>query len=233
MLLAATTAGAQDARTVIGNASKAMGVDNLTSVSYFGVATNFNLGQNSNANNPWPRQNLNDYVRAIDFAQPASRATAVTYAMPPQGNPAASGQFQQNITPAQAAWAQQLEIWITPWGFLKGAAANNATSRTTGSGANRQHVVTWSPAAPKSPGGQPYKLVGYINARTNLVDKVETWLEHPIFGDMLVETSYSGYRDSNGLKFPAEIRQTRAGWPSFEMFVQGATRQSGQPAGSC
>lgn len=223
MLLAATTAGAQDAKTVISNSAKAMGIDNVTSVSYFGVAANYNLGQNSNANNPWPRQNLNDYVRAIDFSQPASRATATTYAMPPQGNPASIGQFQQNITPAQAAWGQQLEIWITPWGFLKGAAANSATSRTTGSGANRQYVVTWSPAAPKSPGGQPYKLVGYINAQSNLVDKVETWLEHPIYGDMLVSTSYSGYRDSYGLKFPAEIRQTRAGWPSFDMFVQGAT----------
>ncbi len=223
LMLFAATAGAQDAKTVIGNSSRAMGVDNLASVSYFGAATAYNLGQNSNANNPWPRQNQNDYVRAIDFAQPASRATATTYAMTPQGNAAAIGQFQQNITPAQAAWAQQLEIWITPWGFLKGAAANNATSRTTGSGANRQYVVTWSPAAPKSPGGQPYKLVGYINTQTNLVDRVETWLEHPIFGDMHVDTRYSGYRDSYGLKFPAEIRQTRAGWPSFDMFVQGAT----------
>ena len=76
LMLFAATAGAQDAKTVIGNSSKAMGVDNLTSVSYFGVATAFNLGQNSNANYPWPRQNQNDYVRAIDFAQPASRATA-------------------------------------------------------------------------------------------------------------------------------------------------------------
>ena len=223
MLLAATTAGAQNAGTVISNSAMAMGTGNLTSVRYFGVATNFNVGQNSNANNPWPRQNLNDYVRAIDFAQPALRSTAVTWAMPPQGNPASQGQFQQNITPAQAAWGQQLEIWITPWGFLKGAAANNATSRTSGSGANRQHVVTWSPANIKSPGGQPYKLVGYINARTNLVDRVDTWVEHPIFGDLQVETRYSSYRDSYGLKFPAEIRQTRAGWPSFEMFVQGAT----------
>ena len=81
MLLAATTAGAQDAKTVISNSTKAMGIDNVTSVSYFGVAANYNLGQNSNANNPWPRQNLNDYVRAIDFAQPASRATA-TKVMP-------------------------------------------------------------------------------------------------------------------------------------------------------
>jgi hypothetical protein len=38
----------------------------------------------------------------------------------------------QNITSANNGWAQQLEIWITPWGFFKGAAANNATVRTQG-----------------------------------------------------------------------------------------------------
>jgi glyoxylase-like metal-dependent hydrolase (beta-lactamase superfamily II) len=223
VLLAATTAAAQDARTVISNASRALGADNLSSITYYGAAANFNLGQNSNANNPWPRQNLSDYSRSIDFTQPASRATAVTFAATPQGGPPTQGQFQQTITPAQMTWAQQLEIWVTPWGFVKGAAANNATSRTTGSGAARQHVVTWSPPHIKSPGGQPYRVVGYINAQTNLVDKVETWLEHPIFGDMLVETSYSGYRDNNGVKFPAEIVQRRAGWRTFEAYVQGAS----------
>jgi glyoxylase-like metal-dependent hydrolase (beta-lactamase superfamily II) len=63
--------------------------------------------------------------------------------------------------------------------------------------------------------------VGYINARTNLVERVETWLEHPVFGDMLVEALYSAYRDNNGVKFPAEIVQRRAGWRTFEAFVQG------------
>lgn len=222
LTLLGATAGAQNAQTVISNASKAMGADTLTSLSYYGTGANFNLGQNSNANNPWPRQNLNDYRRTIDFAQPASLAWAVTYGSPPQGTPPVMGVFQQVITPAQAAWGQQLEIWVTPWGFLKGAAANNATARTTGRGADRQHVVTWSPASPKSPGGQSYTVVGYIDADSNLVEKVETKLEHPIFGDMAVEVTYSGYRDYSGVKIPAEIVQSRAGWPTFQAFVQGA-----------
>lgn len=142
MLLAAMTATAQDAKTVIGNATKAMGADTLTSISYFGSAANFSLGQNSNASNPWPRTNLNDYRRIIDFVQSASLAWAVTYGSPPQGTPPVMGVFQQSITPTQQTWAQQLEIWVTPWGFLKGAAANNATVRTTGSGANRRYEVT-------------------------------------------------------------------------------------------
>src|SRR5262249_44614528 len=74
----------------------------------------------------------------------------------------------------------------------------------------------------KSSGGQPYKVVGYINSQ-NLVEKVQTWLENPIFGDMLVETEYTQYRDgANGLKFPAQIVQKRGGWPTFTAYILGA-----------
>jgi glyoxylase-like metal-dependent hydrolase (beta-lactamase superfamily II) len=73
----------------------------------------------------------------------------------------------------------------------------------------------------KSPSGQAYRVVGYVNSQ-NLVDKVETWLENPIFGDMLVETTYSDYRDNNGLKYPTSIVQRRGGWPTFEAQILGA-----------
>src|SRR5688572_2781717 len=214
--LIAQPALAQDAKTVLANASKAMGADTVTSVTLVGSGANYNLGQNNNANGPWPRVNLNDYRRTIDLSQPALRASAVTWAAPPQGTPAVQGAFNQVITPANAAWAQQLEIWTTPWGFLKGAAANNATSRTQNVNGRRFHVVTWN-APVKSPGGAPYRVVGYINALTNYVDRVETWLENPVFGDLLVETVYSGWREgANGFMFPSSIVQTRAGWPVFD-----------------
>ena len=125
-------AAAQDGKAVIAAAAKAMGADTLNGISYYGAGATFNLGQSNNANGAWPRSNVSDYVRSIDFTQPASRATGVTFVAPVTGGPAVQGQFQQNVTPANAAWAQQLEIWITPWGFLKGAAANNAIRRAPG-----------------------------------------------------------------------------------------------------
>src|SRR5687768_804452 len=202
--LIAQPALAQDAKTVLANASKAMGADTVTSVTLVGSGANYNLGQNNNAQGPWPRVNLNDYRRTIDLNAPASRATAVTWAAPPQGTPAVQGAFNQVITPTNTQWAQQLEIWITPWGFLKGAAANNATSRTQTVNGRRVHVVTWN-APVKSPGGQPYRVVGHINAQTNMLDRVETWVENPIFGDLLVETTYGNWREGlNGFKFPSD-----------------------------
>src|SRR5688572_33422400 len=116
----ASPAAAQSAATVIATASKAMGADGLSSIHYYGVAQAGNLGQNNNANQPWPMAAQNDYVRAIDFSQPASRATWATYAVPVTGGRAtlAQGtpQTQQLITPQAQGWANQLEIWVTPWG---------------------------------------------------------------------------------------------------------------------
>ena len=220
-LLLTQTLTAQDAKSVIATASKAMGIDGLSSIHYYGVAQNGNFGQNNNANQPWPMANANDYVRAIDFAQPASRATWVNLAVPVTGGAAAPTPGQQIILPANTAWAQQLEIWITPWGFLKGAAANNATVRAQTVGGKRYQAVTFNSPV-KSPGGQPYRVVGYINSQ-NLVEKVQTWLENPIFGDMLVEADYTNYREgANGLKYPAQMVQKRGGWPTFQAYVLGA-----------
>ncbi|OFV90338.1 MAG: hypothetical protein A3H95_03495 [Acidobacteria bacterium RIFCSPLOWO2_02_FULL_64_15] len=210
-----SVATAQDARTVVSNASKAMGVENLNSVTMTGAGANFNLGQNTNANGPYPRANINQLVRTVDFTTPGLRASAETYGPGRGGGASAAGVFNQNITPMNTAWAQQLNIWTSPWGFLKGAAANTATTRVQTIGGKRYNVVTWSPAAPKSPSGQSYRVVGYINDQ-NLVEKVETWVENIMFGDMLVETTYSEYRDNNGLKYPTNIVQKSAGQPTFE-----------------
>jgi len=220
-LLAALSvpAAAQDGKAAIAAAAKAMGADNLNTISYYGAGATFNLGQSNNANGAWPRSNVSDYVRSIDFTQPSSRATGVTFVAPVTGGAAVQGQFQQNVTPANSTWAQQLEIWITPWGFLKGAAANNAIAAPQVVGTRPYTVVTWS-TPQKAPSGIPYKVVGYINNR-NLVDRVQTWIENPIFGDMLVEAIYTEYRDANGVKYPSTIVQKRGGQPVFEAQILG------------
>jgi glyoxylase-like metal-dependent hydrolase (beta-lactamase superfamily II) len=146
--------------------------------------------------------------------------------VPVTGGAAALNPGQQNITPENMTWAQQLETWIPPWGFLKGAAANSASVKAETVGGKRYQAVTFNSPI-KSPGGQPYKVVGYINNQ-NLVEKVQTWLENPIFGDMLVEAEYTQYRDAaNGLKFPTQIVQKRGGWPTFTAYILGAHANPG------
>lgn len=222
MVIAAAPATSQNAKSVIATASTAMGLDGVNSLYYYGSGRSYSIGQNNNANIPWPQTPLNDWVRAIDFSQPAMRTTWTTYAVPVTGGIPRLVPAQQNVTPAQASsWNQQLEIWTTPWGFIKGAAASgNATVKTENLGGKPHRVVTWNPAI-KSPGGQSYKVMGWINS-DNLVTKVNTWVEHNIFGDLLVESEYGFYREINGLKFPTEMVQRRAGWPVFDVQVLAA-----------
>jgi glyoxylase-like metal-dependent hydrolase (beta-lactamase superfamily II) len=130
------------------------------------------------------------------------------------------GVFNQNITGQQAStnWNQALNVWTTPWGFLKGAAANNATVRQQGG----QQVVSFSPPNLKSPSGQTYSVTGYINAQ-NQVSKVETRVDNAVVGDLLVEFEYSNYQNMNGVQVPTRIVQKQAGMQTFDAEIKAAT----------
>src|SRR5215475_11081907 len=129
---------AQDAKTVIANAQKALG--DLKSITYSGSAKDVSFQQcGANAadmncrGTHDPMRPINNYVRVIDLTAPLSRATGATNNIGAGGSTTvAPGTFSQQITAQQADVSQvwtlnSLELYITPWGFLKGAAANKAT----------------------------------------------------------------------------------------------------------
>jgi glyoxylase-like metal-dependent hydrolase (beta-lactamase superfamily II) len=226
---------AQDAAAVIASAQKALG--DLKSITYSGTAKDVAFQQcGSNAadmncrGTHDPMRPINNYVRVIDLTAPASRQTGAT------NNPAGGGAtipmpgtFFQQVTPQQAdvsqPWGNALELYLTPWGFLKGAAANNAmVSRRKVDGKNYT-VLTWSPAV-KAPSGKNYVINGYVNDQ-NIVERVETWLGDNIMGDMQIVATYSGWKDFGGVMAPSKIVQTRGGWPFFEVNVTAA---KGNPA---
>jgi glyoxylase-like metal-dependent hydrolase (beta-lactamase superfamily II) len=225
-----TSAAAQDAAAVVAAASKAMGADSLTSITYSGTARNGAFGQSKDIGEPMGPVNvtpITPYTRTINLGPAAdpsalvSRATGPTQPPTVPGVPPPSpGVFNQNITGAQAAatWAQALNIWTTPWGFLKGAAANHATVRRQGG----QQIVSFTPANYKSPSGQTYTVTGYVNAQ-NLVTKVETRVDHAVVGDLLVEFEYSNYQNMNGVQVPARIVQRQAGMQTFDASITSAT----------
>ena len=216
-----TAAAAQDAKAVVEAASKAMGVDTLTSLTYSGSAAQGNFGQSRTISFGLASTAIRNYTRTFDFTQPASHATgdatppAVAGAPRPESRP-----YEQFVTPSTPAWSQQLQIWVTPWGFLRGAAANGATVRTRKISDVPYKLVTWVPRQ-KAPSGQAYKVVGYINPE-NLVDRVETWVEHPVLGDMHVEVTYSDFRDVGGVRIPVRISQKQVGMETFVVAITQA-----------
>ena len=221
---------AQDAKTVIANAQKALG--DVKSITYSGSAKDVSFQQcGSNAadmncrGTHDPMRPINNYVRVIDLTAPASRHTGAT------NNPAGGGattpapgtMFQQvtaQQTDVSQPWANSVEFYITPWGFLKGAAANNATVSKKKVDGKNYTVLTWSPTV-KAVSGKNYVINGYVNDQ-NIVERVETWLGDNIMGDMHILAVYSGWKDFGGVMAPAKIVQTRGGWPFFVVDVTAA-----------
>src|SRR6266540_4151614 len=68
---------ADDAATVIGNASKALGVDTLKTVQYSATGFDFALGQAPNPSAPWPKFINKSYTRAVDFEKGMSRVDRI------------------------------------------------------------------------------------------------------------------------------------------------------------
>jgi len=211
----AAAASPDDAKAVIAAASKAMGVIGMTSITFSGAAATGNFGQSRTISFGLASTSVRNYVRTIDFTIPASHATGISQPPPAvRGGPLPPmGTYEQMITPATPAWVQQMQIWATPWGFLIGAAANNASVKSQKIDGVPYKTITWSPAQ-KSPSGQPYKLTGYIDA-DNLVARVETWVDHPLMGDLHQEFFYTGYQSFAGLMAPAKVSQKQIGMETF------------------
>ncbi len=203
---------------MISSASRAIGVAQLKTVQYSATGFDFALGQAPNPATPWPKFIDKSYTRAINFDTPASRMDRVRMQgeNPPRGGgqqPVAGEQPQNQtiIVGADTPWAQQLEIWMMPHGFLRAAAARNASVEAKIVGGKKYAVVTFV-------GDNKAKVNGYINDR-NLVERVETWIDHPVLGDMPFEAIYSDYRDAGAAQFPMHIVQKQGGYPILDLTV--------------
>lgn len=236
----ALPANAQDAKTVVANASKASGYDGLNTIEYIGSGQGDGggLGQAQSPTAGWDKRTLRNYSRFIDYGAGTSQRNALLSRpldsrgqLPGGGGlaPTAEGPSTSNIA-ANATWAQKLEINLSPPGFLKMAAAASGATASMQTVSGKRFTVVTFPVEQKAPSGLNYKLAGYINDQ-NMVEKVETWLDEPtLIGDMLVEQSYTGYKDFNGVKFPTRIVQRRAGLISNDFTITDVKANGMAPA---
>ena len=217
----------QDAKTILSNASKAMGADNLKTIQYSGTATEFAFGQAVNPSSPWPGFTDTSYTRTINYETPAWRVDRILAPIPPnrRGGGLPPGPTQSVVIGPNTPWAQQVDLWMTPYGFLRAAANNNATVVSQ----KKYTVVTFT--APNKA-----KVNGYIDGQ-NMLDRVETWVDTPMLGDTPVEVTYSGYKDFGDLKFPTAIMVKQGGYPTLDLTVTDVKPNApaniqGNPAGT-
>ncbi len=229
--LTAGSAAAQevDARAALEAAAEAMGLDRISSVEYSGHGFSSRIGQQYSVNGGWPTYQVVDYTRQIDYESGWSREDYVRqqgdyerFGRPPLGpepvTAIVSGEYAWDIRDGEPAaltrpyldgapWGElrQLEIAITPHGFLKAAlAAGDATAISL-------PIVGASDFGVSQFGKQvtivsftyldKYKINGTITEE-NLVELVGTWIPNPVYGDMDYEMRYTRYADVEGVMFP-------------------------------
>jgi glyoxylase-like metal-dependent hydrolase (beta-lactamase superfamily II) len=239
-----TSAYAQDAKTAIQNAQQAMGKPNT--IQYSGTGTMGGIGQNWNPTSPWHPTTVTSYTKAIDYLNVASREDVTrTQQNPPAkgGEAPFGGEQKQTNFVGGGGWAwnapavqpelaigaapggigvpqpaaseeRTLQIWLSPHGFLRGAAAGKATAEAGKDGGKNVTVVTFMDDS-------GHKIVGDIDDQ-NMVTKVDSWLPNPVLSDMLVETTYTDYKDFGGVKFPTHIVQKQGGFPVLDLTVTDA-----------
>jgi glyoxylase-like metal-dependent hydrolase (beta-lactamase superfamily II) len=213
------TAAAQDARSILRAAATEMGVTNLRSIQYSGTGWKGAVGQNYSPELDWPRTEVTTYTRTIDFDAKASKEVMVRiqgdYSSRGGGRTPIVGERREvsivsgdyawnmrgdDVIPAPAAAeVRQLEIWLTPHGFVKAAMAGNPTAVSREEYGERVTVVSFEALG-------KYRVNATINSE-NLIVRIQTWIPNPVVGDMYYETMYADYRDFGGVKFPTSFHQ--------------------------
>jgi glyoxylase-like metal-dependent hydrolase (beta-lactamase superfamily II) len=223
-------------------AATALGTDTVKSLQFTGSGASFNVGQPYEASAAWPRLTVESYTATVDYQTPGMRleiVRTVPNPVPPGIAPFTgqqrqvlmlSGDYGWNVpqpaagapppatppapTPAADAVVteRKLFLWATPHGFVKAAAANKATARRSGAATEITFMVDGK-----------HRVVGRLNAQ-NQVERVQTWIDNPVMGDMLIETTYAGYRDFGGVNFPARVQQSQGGHPTLDLTISAVTR---------
>jgi glyoxylase-like metal-dependent hydrolase (beta-lactamase superfamily II) len=224
LLLVPSVAVGQGARGELERIARAMGATNLKSIEITASGVDYAVGQSVVPNAPWPKFNLTDYTRAIDYQASALRDEFVRTRAedPPRGGglPSrgearlrlfVSGDYAWNITndgpvPAPITLPERrAQLWITPHGVVKAALANKATIK--------DRTIAFA-----IPG---HMSVLATVGRKRLVEYVQATIPHPVLGDLTIDVRYSEYKDFGGVQFPLKIEQSAGGFPSADLTVTG------------
>jgi len=216
-------------------AAQILGVKQIQSIEFSGAGRWFQFGQAPAPNLPWPQFDVSRYVASIDYDNASARVqiSRLQTIEPDRARPApveqkvdqyVSGNLAWNqgdapaavsVTPQVAAVEERAaEIWATPQGFVKAALANRAKSKPVKGGVEVSFTLAGK-----------YRYVGFINEQDR-VERVRTWIDNPVLGDTLVETSFDAYANCGGVSFPSHIVRTQGGFRVLDIAVGEVTANS-------
>jgi len=205
-----------------------MGGANLRTIQYSASGWSSRVGQTYGLAEDWPHHEVAAYTRVIDYDSKWSREdyTRRQGRYPLLGRPPMAEERVTSILSGSYAWdiegdkpvplpglyldgvsypeLRQLELVITPHGFLKAAlAAKDATAIRLpivgpsdfglSQGGRKVTIVSFTMGK--------YRVNGTINDQ-NLVELTDTWFPNPVYGDMDYEMRYTKYKNFDGVMFP-------------------------------
>ena len=210
-------------------AATAMGANGLKSLRYTGDGIGYTFGQAFKPDLPWPKIRVHSFIRTVNYDTGSmkdeivlSRAEALggggyPHVAQQRNEQYVSGGYAWNQTPGGPAAGPRFvvdrvhQLWITPQGVIKAAIRNNATVRTATRNGKRYAAASFT-----EPGR--FTAVAFIDA-AGLIDRVESRIPDPVLGETSVVTTYSGYRDYAGVRFPSRIEQSQGGLPVLDLAV--------------
>jgi glyoxylase-like metal-dependent hydrolase (beta-lactamase superfamily II) len=218
-LLVWVVSAQSDLKGVVDKSMKAMGVENVKTLTLSGEGGDGSVGQAFNPNSDKWRWTANkNWTRSVDFdakgwrdvrdrseGEPASQCGGAGTTCPaPSQNGAVAVATANNFN-------NQIQFAMLPLGFLKMALEKNATVSK-----EKKFTVLSFPME----NGTTYKtnVKGYINDQ-GLVDRVETMIDNGMLGDIKWEATFSNYKDFGGVKVPTSIVQRQGGPRIWEMMV--------------
>lgn len=233
-LAAALALSACEQESPMDVAAKNMNVAATNSIQIVGNGTWGMVGQQFSNSASWAQIPVSNYVATIDYATGASRVQ-MTRTEPsdadkipntafrreyfgfvgPNADEYLSGTSAWNVTATNPAAVQPnavaertAAVHSTPHGFIKLALANKAPFRETRRGGDTTFTV----------GNQ--KFYGRFNAQGDL-ELVQTWIDNPVLGDMLIQTQFQDYKIYGGVRFPSRITRIVGEHPALRLTVTG------------
>ena len=225
-IVAACASTGDDAAATLSRSAQAMGATGLKTLRYAGNGTGFTFGQAYTPGGAWPKITVHSITRTIDYDSGAMRDEIVLSRAEPLGGggyPISGEQRNDQFINGEVAWNQAgttvvpgprfvtdrvHQLWITPHGAVKAAQRHRATARRGADGAT---AVSFT---------QPGRFSATVLIGADgLVAQVDSVFADPVLGDTKAVTTYSGYRDYGGVKFPTRVRQTMGGHPVLDLAV--------------
>jgi glyoxylase-like metal-dependent hydrolase (beta-lactamase superfamily II) len=226
-LLSACASTPQPATEVLARAATAMGSSQLRTLRYSGEGIGYTFGQAYAPGTAWPKINMHSITRSIDYEAAAFHDDIVLSRAEPLGGGGypLSGQQRNNqfivgdiawntvgplVVPGPRFVADRIhQLWITPHGVLKAAAANGATARMHADGSATVSFTV------------PGRLSASVSIGADgLVNQVDSVAPDPVLGDTKTVTTYGAYRTFGGIRFPTQVRQSMGGFPVLDVSIK-------------